>query len=63
MHLLWGVVAQWLEHCFKTWASLFNPHCLFLSAETLKAVGPLYLVPVPGEIKDPTQRVKVQPTF
>ena len=34
------------------------PHiCLCLSEETLKAGGPLYLMSMLGEIKDPTQRV------
>ena len=28
---------------------------LFLSDETLKAVGPFYMVYMPGEVKDPTQ--------
>ena len=32
---------------------------LCLSDETLKAVGPFYLVSMPGEVKDPTQGVKV----
>ena len=32
---------------------------LCLSDETLKAVGPFYLVPMPGEVKDPTQGVNV----
>ena len=36
------------------------PHiCLCLSEETLKADGPFYLVSMPGEVKDPTQRVNV----
>ena len=30
-----------------------------LSDETLKAVGPFYLVSMPGEVKDPTQGVIV----
>ena len=30
----------------------FRLQCL--SEETLKAVGPLYLVSMPGEVKDPT---------
>ena len=30
-----------------------------LSDETLKAVGPFYLVSMPGEVKDPTQGVHV----
>ena len=37
-----------------------SPHgCLCLSKETLKADGPFYLVSMPGEVKDPTQRVNV----
>ena len=28
---------------------------LCLSDETLKAVGPFYMVSMPGEVKDPTQ--------
>ena len=32
---------------------------LCLSEETLKAVGPFYLVSMPGEVKDPTQGVNV----
>ena len=36
------------------------PHiCLCLSEETLKAGGPFYLVSMPGEVKDPTQGVRV----
>ena len=37
-----------------------SPHiCLWLLEETLKAGGPFYLVSMPGEVKDPTQRVNV----
>ena len=32
-----------------------HPLCLCLSEETLKAVGPFYLMSMPGEVKDPTQ--------
>ena len=32
---------------------------LCLSDETVKAVGPFYLVYMPGEVKDPTQGVNV----
>ena len=32
---------------------------LCLSDETLKAVGPFYLVSMPGEAKDPTHGVNV----
>ena len=44
---------------FKTWAISFTPLCPCLSEETLKAVGPFYLVSMPGEVKDPTQGVNV----
>ena len=44
---------------FKTWANLFTPLCSCLSEDTLKAVGPFYLVSMPGEVKDPTQAVNV----
>ena len=39
----------------------FLPHflCQCLSEETLKAVGPFYLVSMPGEVKYPTQRVNM----
>ena len=40
-------------YCFETWAISFTPLCLCLSEETLKAVGPFYLVSMPGEVKDP----------
>ena len=33
---------------------------LCFSEETLKAVGPFYLVSMPGEVKDPTQGVNVK---
>ena len=32
---------------------------LCLSEDTLKAIGPFYLVSMPGEVKDPTQGVNV----
>ena len=37
-------------------SALYNKDCvsLCLSDETLKAVGPFYLVSMPGEVKDPT---------
>ena len=40
--------------CFGTLAIPFTPLCQCLSGETLKAVGPFYLVSMPGEVKDPT---------
>ena len=39
---------------FGTLAIPFTPPCQCLSDETLKAVGPFYLVSMPGEVKDPT---------
>ena len=46
------------SHCgqlrFGTLAIQFTPLCQYLSEETLKAVGPFYLVSMPGEVKDPT---------
>ena len=37
-----------------TLAIPFTPPCQCLSDETLKAVGPFYLVSMSGEVKDPT---------
>ena len=46
------------SHCrklrFGTLAIPFTPLCQCLSEETLKAVGPFYLVSMPGEVKYPT---------
>ena len=46
------------SHCgklrFGTLAIPFTPLRQCLSEETLKAVGPFYLVSMPGEVKDPT---------
>ena len=39
---------------FGTLAIPFTPLCQCLSEETLKAVGPFYLMSRPGEVKDPT---------
>ena len=39
---------------FGTLAIPFIPLCQSRSDETLKAVGPFYLVSMPGEVKDPT---------
>ena len=39
--------------------SVCTPLCQCLSEKTLKSVGPFYLVPMPGEVKDPTQGVNV----
>ena len=52
------ILAGFESHCgklrFGTLAIPFTPLCQCLSEETLKAVGPFYLVSMPGEVKDPT---------
>ena len=45
-----GAVVQW---------TTLDCESLCLSDETVKAVGPFYLVSMPGEVKDPTQGVNV----
>ena len=40
---------------FETLAILFISSCQCLSEETLKVVGPFYIVPMPGEIKCPAK--------
>ena len=53
-----SVQDEFESHCgqlrFGTLAIPFTPPCQCLSEETLKAVGPFYLVSMPGEVKDPT---------
>ena len=44
---------------FRTLTISFTPLCQCHSEDTLKAVGPFYLVSVPGEVKDPTQVINV----
>ena len=39
---------------FRTLAIPFTPLFQCLSDETVKAVGPFYMVSMPGEVKDPT---------
>ena len=45
-----------ISHSFHINLALYNRDCvsLCLSEETLKAVGPFYLVAMPGEVKYPT---------
>ena len=43
----------------KTWLPTLETVYLCLSDDTLKAVGPFYLVSTPGEVKYPTQGVNV----
>ena len=51
-------VAQWLDHATDDWGRLetlaisFTLVCQCLLEETLKAVGPFYLVSMPWEVKD-----------
>ena len=47
------------EAVWKLLAISFTPLCQCLSEETLKAVGPFYLVSMPGEVKYPTPGVNV----
>ena len=65
-----GAVAQWLDRATDdrdvassnaTGATMnmgkfFTPHCVCLSTETSKAVGPFYLVSMPEEVKYATRR-------
>ena len=39
---------------FRNVGNSVYPACQCLSDETVKAVGPFYLVSMPGEVKDPT---------
>ena len=42
-----------------TWLSTLDTVYMCLSDDTLKVVGPFYLVSMPGEVKDSTQGVDV----
>ena len=46
---------------FGTWSIRFTPLCVCLSEETLKAVGSIYLVPMPNEVTHPAQEVNMYP--
>ena len=52
----WEAIIFWCKNL-----ALYIRDCesLCLSDETVKAVGPFYLVSMPGEVKDPTQGVNV----
>ena len=53
-----GSVAQWLEHRTDDWEVLgSNLLRQCLSEETLIAVGPFYLVSMPGDVQDTMQGV------
>ena len=47
------------EAVWKLWQFSLPPFSQCLSEDTLKAVGPFYLVSMPGEVKYPTQGVNV----
>ncbi len=52
----WQSSGRGFESCWgrlETLAISFTPLCQCLSEETLKAVGPFYLVSMPGEVKYP----------
>ena len=48
-------IVQGVNIWLSTLETVYLEQCL--SDETLKTVGPFYLVSMPGEIKDPTQGV------
>ena len=67
--MMWQAVVPWLEHwtvnqadqCSNSPAAVSkfgqfrSLQIACLSEETLKAIGPFYLVSMPGEVKDTTQ--------
>ena len=58
----WQSSGRGFESCWgrlETLAISFTPLCQCISEETLKAVGPFYLVSMPGEVKDPTPGLNV----
>ena len=60
----WRPGGPGFESCCGNFASEllaipFTPLCQCLSEETLKTVGPFYLVSMPVEVKYPTQGVNV----
>ena len=49
----WRPSGSGFESCWHFASAIpFTPHCLCLSEETLKAVGPFHLVSMPGEVKE-----------
>ena len=53
-HSKFFTINKYFSLRFGTLAIPFTPPCQCLSDETLKAVGPFYLVSMSGEVKDPT---------
>ena len=48
-------LAEYYYRCNNMVLYIIDCESLCLSDETVKAVGPFYLVSMPGEVKDPTQ--------
>ena len=54
-------LGEYYSRCKNLALYIRDCESLCLSDETVKAVGPFYLVSMPGEVKDPTQGVNVYP--
>ena len=54
-------VGEYYSRCKNLAIYIRDCESLCLSDETVKAVGPFYLVSMPGGVKDPTQGVNVYP--
>ena len=54
---IWQTVQRCIIRCKNLAIYIGDCESLCLSDETLTAVGPFYLVAVPGEVKYPTQGV------
>ena len=52
-------LGEYYSRCKNLALYIRDCESLCLSNETVKAVGPFYLVSMPGEVKDPTQGVNV----
>ena len=50
-------LGEYYSRCKNLALYIRDCESLCLSDETVKAVGPFYLVSMPGEVKDPTQGV------
>ena len=53
------VLGEYYSRCKNLALYIRDCESLCLSDETVKAVGPFYLVSMPGEVKYPTQGVNV----
>ena len=52
-------LGEYYSRCKNLALYIRDCESLCLSDETVKVVGPFYLVSMPGEVKDPTQGVNV----